>query len=142
MKSCRIRLFIGTTVAAVFAAHLVSAAEAPAAATDASPARTTDRVEFIIGPVYANAPELAVKEGVPRGTLHEFTMNSEESKIYPGIAKRQLGTVPYKRKVRVYVPKQSRTPDPAERTQADPRLARSQRERQRLQARRGLAAQL
>jgi enterochelin esterase-like enzyme len=33
-------------------------------------------------------------------------MNSEDSKIYPGIARRQAGVVPYKRKVWVYVPKQ------------------------------------
>src|SRR5205814_300840 len=45
-------------------------------------------------------PELTVKDGVPKGTLHEFTMNSEESKIYPGL------TGPYKRKVWAYVPSQ------------------------------------
>ncbi len=72
----------------------------------ASPERTTDKVEFTIGPDYANAPELTVKPGVPQGTISEFTMNSEDSKIYPGIAKNQPGTVPYKRKVWVYVPKQ------------------------------------
>ena len=59
-----------------------------------------------IGPDYANAPELNVKEGVPRGTVHEFTMKSEESKIYPGIAKNKPGVVPYGRKVWVYVPQQ------------------------------------
>ena len=62
--------------------------------------------DFVIGPNYTNAPELSVKEGVPQGTLHVFTMNSEDSKIYPGIAKRQPGVVPYKRQVCVYVPKQ------------------------------------
>jgi enterochelin esterase family protein len=62
--------------------------------------------EITIGPDYADAPELAVKEGVPRGTVHEFTMDSKDSKIYPGIAKRQTGVVPYQRKVWVYVPKQ------------------------------------
>ena len=94
---------------ALCAASFAFAADAPApavATTNASPARTKDNVEFVIGPVYANAPELAVKEGVPRGAIHEFTMNSEDSKIYPGIAQRQPGTVPYKRKVAVYVPKQ------------------------------------
>src|SRR4051812_47110572 len=60
----------------------------------ASPARTKDNVEFVIGPVYANAPELTVKESVPKGTIHEFTMDSEESKIYPGIAKNKPGVVP------------------------------------------------
>lgn len=71
-----------------------------------SPARTQDNVEFIIGPDYADAPELAVRDGVPQGVLHEFTMNSTDSKIYPGIAKNQTGTVPYQRQVVVYVPQQ------------------------------------
>src|SRR5712691_6993381 len=56
--------------------------------------------DFKIGPTYTNAPELTVKDGVPRGELHEFTMNSEDSKIYPGLKG------PYKRKVCVYVPAQ------------------------------------
>ena len=74
----------------------------------ASPERTTDKVEFIIGPDYADAPELAVKPGAPQGTVHEFVMKSTDSKIYPGIAKNQPGTVPYERKVAVYIPKQYR----------------------------------
>ena len=56
--------------------------------------------ESKIGPAYNNAPELTVKEGVPKGVLHEFTMNSEDSKIYPGLKG------PYQRKVCVYVPSQ------------------------------------
>jgi enterochelin esterase-like enzyme len=92
---------------ALSAAARTHAAETPApASTNASPARTKDNIEFIIGPIYANAPELTVKEGVPKGTIHEFTMKSEESKIYPGIAKNQPGTVPYQRRVVVYVPSQ------------------------------------
>jgi enterochelin esterase family protein len=51
-----------------------------------------------IGPIYADAPELTVREGTAKGTLHEFTMNSEDSKIYPGIKGK------YQRKVCVYVP--------------------------------------
>ena len=62
--------------------------------------------DFVVGPNYTNAPELTVKEGVPRGTLHVFTMKSEDSKLYPGIAKNQPGVVPYQRLVCVYVPKQ------------------------------------
>jgi iron(III)-enterobactin esterase len=65
-----------------------------------------DSAETTIGPDYTNAPELSVKEGVPKGTVHEFTMKSEESKIYPGIAKNKPGVVPYERKVWVYVPQQ------------------------------------
>jgi GH18 family chitinase/enterochelin esterase-like enzyme len=64
----------------------------------------SDVAESTIGPTYADAPELTVPDGAPRGTLHEFTMNSTDSKIYPGIAKGQTGTVPYQRKVFVYVP--------------------------------------
>ncbi len=72
----------------------------------ASPARTKDNIEFVIGPDYANAPELTARGDVPKGKVVEFTMNSEDSKIYPGISKTQPGTVPYKRKVWVYVPSQ------------------------------------
>ena len=54
--------------------------------------------DFKIGPTYANAPELTVKDGVPKGVLHQFTMSSEDSKLYPGLKG------PYKRKVAVYVP--------------------------------------
>ncbi len=103
-------VFISGVVALLSCATPASAADAPATVaaptTNASPARTTDGVEFRIGPVYANAPELIVKPDVPKGTIHEFTMNSEDSKIYPGIAKRVEGTAPYKRKVAVYVPSQ------------------------------------
>ena len=77
---------------AVWSSILVSAADADADG------------DFVIGPNYTNAPELTVREGVPRGTLHVFTMNSEDSKLYPGIAKNQPGTVPYQRQVYVYVP--------------------------------------
>lgn len=72
----------------------------------ASPARTTDNVEFIIGPDYAYAPELTARDGVPKGRVVEFTMNSADSKIYPGIAKGQTGVVLYQRKVWVYIPSQ------------------------------------
>ena len=79
---------------------------------------------FIIGPTHNPAPEMAVQEGVPQGTVYNFTMNSADSKIYPGIA-REPGTfgtpdpndpaklivttshpAPYTRRVAVYVPKQ------------------------------------
>lgn len=82
-------------------------------AEPASPAKTTDNVEFSIGPDYADAPELAVKEGVPKGEIREFTMKSEDSKIYKGIAKNQPGTVPYERKVAVYIPEQLNRRKPA-----------------------------
>lgn len=65
-----------------------------------------EETEFIIGPDYADAPETKVQADVPHGTVHEFTMDSKESRLYPGIAKNQKGTVPYQRKVAVYVPDQ------------------------------------
>jgi hypothetical protein len=42
---------------------------------------------FIIGPTHQPAAEMSVHEGVPQGTVYEFTMNSADSKIYPGIAR-------------------------------------------------------
>ncbi len=56
--------------------------------------------DLTIGPDYTNAPELTRREGVPRGTVHAFTMESADSKIYPGL------TGPYTRHVWVYVPSQ------------------------------------
>jgi enterochelin esterase family protein len=75
---------------------------------------------FIIGPTHSPAPEMTVKEGVPQGQVFEFTMESKDSKIYPGIARepgqpdpadptrRTISSrpAPYTRKVAVYVPKQ------------------------------------
>jgi enterochelin esterase-like enzyme len=79
---------------------------------------------FIIGPTHPPAPEMTAQDNVPHGTVSTFTMNSADSKIYPGIA-RDAGTfgtpdpndpaklvvttshpAPYTRKVAVYVPKQ------------------------------------
>jgi enterochelin esterase-like enzyme len=80
--------------------------------------------DFIIGPAHTAAPEMEVHEGVPQGTVIEFTMSSSESKLYPGIARDPytFGTpdpqnpakmvvttshpAAYTRKVAVYVPKQ------------------------------------
>jgi len=79
---------------------------------------------FIVGPTYAAPPEIPAQNGVLNGTVTEFTINSADSKIYPGIARdaNTFGTVdpadpaklvvttshpaPYTRKVAVYVPKQ------------------------------------
>jgi hypothetical protein len=46
---------------------------------------------FIIGPTHAPAFEMIAHEGVPRGTVHTFTMSSADRKIFPGIA-RDSGT--------------------------------------------------
>jgi hypothetical protein len=79
---------------------------------------------FIIGPTHQSAAEMPVREGVPQGMVYEFTMNSADSKIYPGIARdaQTFGTpdpadpaklvvttshpAPYTRQVAVFVPKQ------------------------------------
>ena len=42
---------------------------------------------FIIGPTHNRAPEMIVNTNVPQGTVYEFTMNSADSKIYPGVAR-------------------------------------------------------
>ena len=63
-----------------------------------------DQSEVVIGPEYKDSPDSQVQEGVPKGTVRQFTMASEDSKIYPGIAKDRPGTVPYKRDVAIYTP--------------------------------------
>ncbi|MEX2091996.1 MAG: alpha/beta hydrolase-fold protein [Pirellulales bacterium] len=79
---------------------------------------------FIIGPTHYPAIEIAWRADVPHGEVFNFTMDSADSKIYPGIA-REAGTfgkvdpanpaklvvttshpAPYQRRVAVYVPKQ------------------------------------
>ncbi|MGC1871049.1 MAG: alpha/beta hydrolase-fold protein [Acidobacteriaceae bacterium] len=79
---------------------------------------------FILGPTHPPAPQMTVHPGVAEGTIIQFTMNSADSKYYPGIA-REPGTfgtpdpnnparlivttsrpAPYTRRVTVYVPKQ------------------------------------
>src|SRR5262249_19199929 len=77
---------------------------------------------FILGPTHKPADDLSPKDGVPKGQIIEFTMDSKDSKIYPGIA-RESGRpnvdpanpakllinshpAPYTRKVAVYIPKQ------------------------------------
>ncbi len=77
---------------------------------------------FILGPTHHPAPAPATN--APAGTVHEFTLSSADSRIYPGIARdpQTFGTpdpadparlivttshpAPYTRKVAVYVPKQ------------------------------------
>lgn len=79
---------------------------------------------FIIGPTHTPALEMMVNANVPQGTIYQFTMDSKDSKFYPGIARETntFGRVDsvnpaklivttshpadYTRKVEVYVPKQ------------------------------------
>ena len=98
----------------------VTAKELPDGAN--APANTDGN--FILGPTHNPAPEMIVKEGVPHGAVYTFTMESTDSKFYPGIAREPntFGTpdpnnpakmivttshpAPYTRRVTVYVPKQ------------------------------------
>ena len=89
--------------------------EVPPAAADGN---------FIIGPTHTPALELSAQSGPLEGRVVEFTMNSADSKIFPGIAREPstFGTpdpsdpaklivttshpAPYTRRVAVYIPKQ------------------------------------
>jgi len=78
--------------------------------------------DFVIGPDYVAAPETKVVEGVPQGTVRQFSIDSRDCKLFnPGIARDVFGTVDpnnsktlivethpidYKRTVTVYVPAQ------------------------------------
>jgi iron(III)-enterobactin esterase len=91
---------------------------------DGAVAPANEDGNFILGPRHPEAPESSAHEGVPKATIYEFTMQSSESKFYPGIA-READTygvpdahdpakmivttsrsAPYSRKVSVYLPKQ------------------------------------
>jgi len=79
---------------------------------------------FIVGPTHKKAPEMESQKGVLQGAIFNLTMNSTDSKLYPGVArdKGTFGTAdpsdpaklivttshpaPYTRHVGVYVPKQ------------------------------------
>jgi len=98
----------------------VTAKELP----DGANAPVKEDGNFILGPTHNPAPETTVQEGVPQGMVYNFTMESTDSKIYPGIAREPntFGTpdpnnpakldvttshpAHYTRRVAVYVPKQ------------------------------------
>ena len=79
---------------------------------------------FVIGPSHNPAPEMTATPDALQGTVHNFEMQSSDSKIYPGIRREQgtFGTpdpnnpakldvttsapAPYTRRVAVYIPKQ------------------------------------
>lgn len=71
--------------------------------------------DYSLGPEYQNAPELTKRDDVPHGMTYHFTMDSTDSKLYPGIAKGHPLTevVPYRRGVTVYVPAQYKPGTPA-----------------------------
>ncbi|MBX3414702.1 MAG: enterobactin esterase [Pirellulales bacterium] len=79
---------------------------------------------FIIGPTHTPSPLMKQRPGVPEGKIFKLTMESRDSKIYPGIAREKgtygtadpndpskmivttSGPAPYTRSVTVYVPQQ------------------------------------
>ena len=103
--------------------HIPGYVEAKELPDGTIPVATADG-NFIIGPTHDPAPEISLGDGTPNGTVVEFTMNSTDSKIYPGITRdpSTFGTpdpanparlivttshpAPYTRRVAVYVPKQ------------------------------------
>lgn len=80
--------------------------------------------DFVLGATHDPAPESVAHDGVPQGVVQQFTMNSADSRYYPGIRRdpstfgqpdpdypeRMMVTTshsaPYTRTVTVYVPKQ------------------------------------
>src|SRR5262245_16638906 len=49
---------------------------------------------FVIGPEYVTAPERKKVEGVPKGKVQQFLIDSKETKLLnPGIARKQFGKV-------------------------------------------------
>jgi len=77
--------------------------------------------DFEIGPDYRPDPAASTVEGRPRGTVRQFMMDSQASKLYPGIARDAFGRVdpsnprtlivethaePWRRAITVYVPAQ------------------------------------
>jgi len=84
--------------------------------------------DFVIGPEYVQAPEFTAKDGVPQGKVHQFVMDSKDSKFYPGIARDVFGTPDpnnpkslivethpkdYQRAITVYVPAKIKRNKPA-----------------------------
>ncbi len=76
---------------------------------------------FLIGPTYVKAPELTENPDVPHGKVEQFSMDSADSKFYPGIGRNVFGKVdpnnpktlivethpaPYHRTITVYIPSQ------------------------------------
>ena len=77
---------------------------------------------FVIGPKYVPATERKAADGVPKGKVHQFVIDSKETKLLnPGIARKVFGKVDpsnpktlivetheidYKRAITVYVPAQ------------------------------------
>lgn len=117
-----------------------SAANPTQATPGANPPPDVDG-NFLIGPRYVDAPELTVAAGVPQGRVQQFTMESTNSRFYPGIARNAYGRpapnnpktlivethpAPYTRTITVFIPSQYvlGTPAPFIVTHDGPRLGR------------------
>lgn len=76
----------------------------PASTTGADPSTEGDG-EFTIGPPYTKSPDLT-DQGAPRGRRFEFTMSSNDSKIFRGedTTLKPEHQHPFTRKIFVYVP--------------------------------------
>jgi enterochelin esterase family protein len=103
--------------------HTAGYVQATELADGAVPSPTANG-NFTVGPTHTPAPEMKSDEAVPHGTIYNFTIDSKDSAMYPGIARERdtFGTVdpddpaklivttshpaPYTRRVAVYVPKQ------------------------------------
>src|SRR5438045_1628902 len=57
-------------------------------------------------PTYRDAPELSVRQGIPKGNVYMFNMDSRTSQIYQGNDPGLTAPGPFMRGVWVYVPKQ------------------------------------
>jgi enterochelin esterase family protein len=92
--------------------------------SDGDNASPSSNGNFILGPTHNPALESTSQANVPQGTIFRFTMDSKDSKLYPGIARdpNTFGTAdptdpakliittsrpaPYTRQIAVYIPKQ------------------------------------
>jgi enterochelin esterase-like enzyme len=136
-----LRLVAGTALAAMLALLVIAQAPATRPTPPARDPNTAGFVtakelpdstlppidtdgNFIIGLTHSPAPEMSVRDNVPHGKTCNITMNSADSRIYPGIARDQgtFGTpdpadpaklivttshpAPYTRHVAVYIPQQ------------------------------------
>src|SRR6185437_15542495 len=62
-------------------AGYVTAKELP----DGTNAPANEDGNFILGPAHPAASEMTAQQGVPQGAVYTFTMESKDSKFYPGI---------------------------------------------------------
>ncbi len=99
-----------------------ASSEPRAAAGKSAPADRNG--DFLIGPDYVPAPELTAVHGVAQGSVQQFTMQSQDSQFFPGVARDTFGSVDpnnprtlsvdthakgWQRAITVYIPAQYRS---------------------------------